>query len=250
MNKDTITRYAELAQVVYEDQQVIDKTANSPLLGFHSRAGNYTDTQMGVFRELTDDGTSTNGLLFVFRGTKEAKDVVTDFLACKRDFKHVADKYDGLRVHKGFLKAWNIIRKDVYDWIDKKRPKRVTFIGHSLGGAIATLASVDVRSNTKITDINCATFGSPLVGNTAFKDVFNQIVNKKVRVVNAADPMTVVPPLRYHHVDELIRVGKAPKAALLHSVAAVSTGKVLVASIVEYHHMSKYLISIKNTLPE
>ena len=55
--------------------------------------------------------------------------------------------------------------------------RRVT--GHSLGGALATLAALEARracpDTTKL-DISCYTFGAPRTGNHAFAREYNRAV--------------------------------------------------------------------------
>lgn len=70
--------------------------------------------------------------------------------------------------------------------------------GHSLGGALATIATMHIaKNNTFKTSINLYTFGSPKVGNNEFADKFNQLVDqnkiKAFRFVNSEDIITRVP---------------------------------------------------------
>jgi len=126
-------------------------------------------------------------LVLAFRGTE------TDSL---RDIKADADasiikcETQGM-IHKGFYKAYNLIRQDIEIAINKpalnKKPLYIT--GHSLGGALATVA-------TKFTEHKgglaaCYTFGSPRVGND---DWINNIKTPIHRLVNAADCVTMLPP--------------------------------------------------------
>ncbi len=48
-------------------------------------------------------------------------------------------------------------------------PDRVVCIGHSLGGAVAELAALWITSRFPQADIRMVSFGSPRVGNKAFK---------------------------------------------------------------------------------
>lgn len=49
-------------------------------------------------------------------------------------------------------------------------PSRVLCCGHSLGGALATLASAWASYEYPDADVRCVTLGSPRVGNPAFVD--------------------------------------------------------------------------------
>lgn len=109
-----------------------------------------------------------------------------DILADLKFIPTAFDNEDKVKVHSGFLaeinKIWSKIlidiEKDVGDL-----PFCVT--GHSLGGAMATLAGMQ-HSFEKVT-----TFGEPRVGihiDKAFKS------NHHTRYVNGDDPVTKLPP--------------------------------------------------------
>ncbi|KAI2788520.1 Lipase A [Penicillium oxalicum] len=73
-------------------------------------------------------------------------------------------------VHAGFMKSWlhtrSAILPTVFHAIQQYPDYEITLVGHSLGGAVATLAGLEMRLkgwNPLIT-----TFGAPMVGNAAF----------------------------------------------------------------------------------
>jgi len=126
-------------------------------------------------------------LVLAFRGTE------TDSL---RDIKADADaniikcETQGM-IHRGFYSAYNLIRQDIEIAIDKpelnKKPLYIT--GHSLGGALATVATKFTHHKGGLAA--CYTFGSPRVGND---DWINNIKTPIHRLVNAADCVTMLPP--------------------------------------------------------
>lgn len=69
----------------------------------------------------------------------------------------------------------------------KEKPLFIT--GHSLGGALATIAAKKLTHKGGIA--SCYTFGSPRVGNV---DWAVGIKTPVYRVVNAVDPVTMMPP--------------------------------------------------------
>jgi len=96
------------------------------------------------------------------------------------------DEYDDVVVHSGFLeelnKLWPEIKKDIEKHV-AERPIWTT--GHSLGGAISTLAAMRYPFE------NVITFGEPRVGSNigaAFK------AKNHLRYVNGKDPVPTVPP--------------------------------------------------------
>ena len=60
--------------------------------------------------------------------------------------------------------------------------------GHSLGGALATLAAYDLKGvaakHNLDVQVSCYTFGAPRVGNHAFAEDFDTIINDCFHVVN------------------------------------------------------------------
>jgi hypothetical protein len=75
-----------------------------------------------------------------------------------------------------------------------KTPLRVLCCGHSLGGALATIAALWAGLTYPSADIRCITFGSPLVGNADFVLDWRQVVGTRIRAVNGEDPVPSVPP--------------------------------------------------------
>ena len=49
--------------------------------------------------------------------------------------------------------------------------------GHSMGAAMAHICALDLKFTLGFDDVNVYTYGSPRVGNTIFKDFFNNMVN-------------------------------------------------------------------------
>ncbi|NJO41805.1 MAG: lipase family protein [Cyanobacteria bacterium CRU_2_1] len=89
-------------------------------------------------------------------------------------------------------------------------PKNITLYvtGHSLGGALATLAAFHAKEYHS--DVQLYTFGSPRVVNQAFAQKINQrLVGQIYRVVNHVDIVPRIPALfGYHHVGQLIYFNK------------------------------------------
>ena len=83
----------------------------------------------------------------------------------------------------------------------KSTIKHIIFSGHSLGGALATLAAVQFSKQYPDIIISCVTFGSPRVGNGKFAAMFNKCCRGSYRFVNEDDPVPMGPtPLRFTHV--------------------------------------------------
>lgn len=103
------------------------------------------------------------------------------------------------RVHRGFYMAYHALRDDILSEVsacEEEMPgRRIVVVGHSMGGALATLCSFDIRTRLDIPvdRIALRTFGSPRVGNRAFTRRFGAAVHDSFRMVNRFDIVTNVP---------------------------------------------------------
>ncbi|PNW87796.1 hypothetical protein CHLRE_01g002400v5 [Chlamydomonas reinhardtii] len=124
-------------------------------------------------------------------------------------------------VHKGFLDAYDSVRRTCFRLLDDitgsgekagGRPWRVLVTGHSLGGALATLAAYELAERRtparSIQRISLYSYGAPRVGNKAFAEVFDRLVPDTWRITNANDIVPSVPRLMgYCHVGHAVRLG-------------------------------------------
>lgn len=100
----------------------------------------------------------------------------------------------GARVHLGYFHHYGKVRDDVLATVRRfactVKGTRITVVGHSMGGACASICAFDLSRT--IGDVGCATFGSPPVGNGAFCREFRKRVAWSRRVVNDTDPAPLV----------------------------------------------------------
>jgi triacylglycerol lipase len=99
------------------------------------------------------------------------------------------------RVHGGFLHTYNAMRKDIMAALSRIDAKAKLFVaGHSLGGALATLALPDIETNLNRKVNALYTYGSPRVGDNNFVTAFNNAFEQRsFRVVNTSDIVTSIP---------------------------------------------------------
>jgi hypothetical protein len=155
-----------------------------------------------------------------FRGTEELNDVFAD-LNLQRTT--LFDDDPSILVHAGFLDYFNEIKSFIEAELKSKTKQfhTIQVTGHSLGGAIATIASAYFGKmintpeqgegpNFKVKDktkkrIVCYTIGSPRVGNTNFVNWFHTQVDESMRIANDDDPITLFPiSCLYTHVSEAL----------------------------------------------
>lgn len=126
-------------------------------------------------------------LFLAYRGTEvtEIKDIKSD-----ADAVITTSKYGG-KIHSGFKEAYGQVSIEIQTFLDQDRYKeKPLFItGHSLGGALATVAAKELTHKGGVAA--CYTFGSPRVGD---EDWTTDIKTPIYRIVNAADPVTMLPP--------------------------------------------------------
>lgn len=129
----------------------------------------------------------------VFRGTEgKLEDITTDLKA--RLIKSKAGK-----VHNGFNLAYESVKDEIRAAIEQITDVPIYITGHSLGAALATLATFDLNRDNLAA---CYTFGSPRVGD---KSLDWKIKIPVYRVVNSTDIVANVPlmAMKYQHVGSL-----------------------------------------------
>lgn len=154
-----------------------------------------------IVREVT-----TGAVLVCIRGTQTPREWLANFTAVPNPFSEVPGF--GL-VHLGFERMNRSIRTSIQDGLSGIDPGvRVTVVGHSLGGAMATLAAVDMRHNFGRTVVDVCTFGGPRTGKLDFRRNFNRDIPRCFRVTNQFDIVPHVPSLLtgWVHVGDEIEV--------------------------------------------
>ncbi|RDA84071.1 hypothetical protein CP532_0778 [Ophiocordyceps camponoti-leonardi (nom. inval.)] len=132
-------------------------------------------------------------LVVAFKGSDTMFDYITD--ASKKLVE--SDLCQGCLAHNGFYTALtrlkNHLRRAVEDELRKpgRENYRVVVTGHSLGGALATLAGIYLRNVGIRCDIY--TYGAPLVGNEVLANHLTNQPGFTGRVTNGQDLVTAIP---------------------------------------------------------
>jgi len=140
-------------------------------------------------------------LYVVYRGTESLTDWTTNL-----DAQMVAFPAPGVgRVHQGFLERYQSLEPALGPLL-KGRGRPVAVTGHSLGGALATLAAYDLGLALGEGSLGpIYTFASPRVGDRDFQRAYDQALGARtLRIENSSDLVPEVPPpapvLHYSHV--------------------------------------------------
>lgn len=168
--------------------------------------------------------TTTDNIYVIFRGS----DAINDFLADINIFQtKLVLPYEGqmdsaskVKVHSGFLSYWKIVRTQVLEELlnlHYQNPgANFIFLGHSLGGALAQLASLDFQfqHQDKVIPpkITCVTFGTPRVGNSDFVVSRDKRVPRTLNLVNQDDLVFYQPweIFGYRRSGHILQIGKKP----------------------------------------
>lgn len=167
-------------------------------------------TPLRQFRSFATGGTecfvasNDDFAIVAFRGSelRTREGHPRDFSEIFNDWRRNADirtsnSVPGAVVHRGFADgAREVWDSGLGDHIKTLPARKVWFTGHSLGGALATLAAARaLAESVRLGDLY--TFGSPRVGDAAFADSFRRMMAERgltyYRFVNDEDVVTTVP---------------------------------------------------------
>ncbi|EGC37035.1 hypothetical protein DICPUDRAFT_150433 [Dictyostelium purpureum] len=116
----------------------------------------------------------SNNLVISFKGTQSISDIISDLnfipIKCRITL-------DCGKVHLGFLKEYNDISDHLHRVMTSlDQPYNIYFTGHSLGGVLSVLATMEYTTRPKldnIKSIHCITFGQPAPGDESFANFMN-----------------------------------------------------------------------------
>ncbi|KAG2495118.1 hypothetical protein HYH03_006728 [Edaphochlamys debaryana] len=202
-----------------------------------------TDTQAFVHRN-----DRTKELVVAFRGTQpdlvnHPKDALNDLRALlvpleEAIFGTVPHTQGEPHVHLGFQECYKSVVEDVRRAVadvlsrDPEGRWRVVLTGHSLGGALATLAAYDLANiyqNAAQDRVVCYTFASPRVCNDDFACSYNHLVPYTWRFSNVRDVVPMVPLVHwtYCHVGRNVRITPSAKGFKVDFMEHLEHGNVL-----------------------
>lgn len=161
-------------------------------------------------------------IVVAFRGTYSITNTVVDLSTVPQEYVPYPSPEDGgetppkepdhrctnCTVHMGFLSSWKAARDDVLPHLKQLHQQYPDYplylIGHSLGGAVAALAALELKVIFGWDNIVVTTFGEPRVGNEGFVKYLNTVfelnkgskpVEEQIyrRLTHVDDPVPLLP---------------------------------------------------------
>ncbi|SPN96904.1 related to triacylglycerol lipase [Cephalotrichum gorgonifer] len=165
--------------------------------------------------ELRGEDDGEKAIIVAFRGTYSLSNTVVDLSSVPQEYvpypspdepKH---KCTNCTVHMGFLSSWRNARKKVLPVLETLREEYpgypILLVGHSLGGAVAALAALELKASLQWDDIVVTTFGEPRIGNEGLARFINDVFELDAdadahpeertyrRVTHVDDPVPLLP---------------------------------------------------------
>ncbi|KAK3995359.1 Alpha/Beta hydrolase protein [Cladorrhinum sp. PSN332] len=166
------------------------------------------------------------GLVVAFRGTYSLTNTIVDLSTVPQEYvpypedpddsenggEKRKNKCNNCTVHMGFMESWRVAREVVLPALKAAREKHpgypVRLVGHSLGGAVAALAAMELKVGLEWEDVTVTTFGEPRIGNQGLADYLDEAFGLKDcnetssggredltyrRVTHTGDPVPLLP---------------------------------------------------------
>lgn len=155
-----------------------------------------TDTRGTIFR--ADD---TKQIILSFAGSSSVQNFVTDFAFIPVPYMGCPNA----QAHIGFYNAYKSVQDFVHSGLSKAIAANPTYdviiVGHSLGGALVSLAYADLKPQSQFKVTEAWSYGEPRVGNQQYSDCIDALsgasdsnVGTYHRVTHANDGVPLVPP--------------------------------------------------------
>lgn len=155
-------------------------------------------------------------IIVAFRGTYSITNTIVDLSTIPQEYVPYPAPDDGgdggggggkkcenCTVHMGFMSSWRSAREEVLPALKEAREKHpeypVHLIGHSLGGAVAALAGLELKLALGLENLTVTTFGEPRIGNKALVRYLDEAFGLKNGSLEDAEKL---PYRRVTHVND------------------------------------------------
>ncbi|KAJ3759648.1 alpha/beta-hydrolase [Lentinula raphanica] len=168
----------------------------------------FSDPVAGIVEGYVARDASRKELILALRGSASFADILLDTQVQLVPLVSPGVSVpQGVRVHAGFLAAWNTVSVQVLAILTEQlllhaEIQAIVTCGHSLGGSLATLSAISAKQHFSQCRVSTYSYGAPRTGNKAFSAFVNQSMGEDAfRVVHTHDGVPTMIPryLGYHH---------------------------------------------------
>lgn len=242
-----------------ESNQIAKINEDSPYFGY------FGDNFAGSV-DIIPQGEDAGTVYLTFRGTYSKNDALIDSDVSKLECAFLGGKC----VHRGFLNRYLQLQKGMKDLLNDKinlyrretgnEIKKIVVTGHSLGGALSTLAALELQQLDKKIPVKLITFCSPRVLSFEAYDyvVKNNILqqdgeNGAIRIYRHGDVVASMPlgSMGFKHFGEIFCITNAPSGfesegektiySKIKSYFSIDDWKKWAKSFIGYHSMTGIL---------
>ncbi len=146
-------------------------------------------TSAGIYASTTIPG----WYLLSFRGSEE----LADWLINLRIWPRL-----NRELHHGYAKAWESVHGSILEQLQELPVTHLTCTGHSMGGALATLAAYDIPLESHL-----ITFGSPKLASPSMAALIEEEIPVVRRYVYGGDICPLYPVALHSHIGAEHQVG-------------------------------------------
>jgi hypothetical protein len=170
-------------------------------------------------------------------------------------------------LHDGFNEAYTsirlLVREKLYEVLARHPNIQEIFVtGHSLGGAMANLAALDIKACYPVSQrVNLVTFGAPAVGNNVFAETCSTYIGlaNTYRIVNRGDGIVLAMENGFHkifhelmgygnidfvHFGTQIHVEKDNEPLIQGDSDPLAMASAMLTRMLQQHSMEKYIANL------
>jgi triacylglycerol lipase len=245
----TALEAAELVMQAYEQFEAFKAGRAWSLQGDYTNLQSFSGKAGGLFTEFDHpepfgfvaQNNKSQNVFVTFRGTETPEDWLSNLA-----INQTAHPWGP--VEEGFAKLYAQCSSAIVEAVQRAGASKVVATGHSLGGALSTLAAADLA--IKQVAVQLYSFASPRTGSPSFADTFNQKIPTAWRTVNTEDLVTTVPlstpnlgSAKPPHGMLGVLIGMVRKLDFEH-VGSAASFTTFNGSIIGNHQMSTYLSAL------
>ena len=220
-------------------------------------------------RVLVVDG--DDRIVIAFKGTNSVRNLRTDLKAFHMQAQRVlptvldegdfecretgvmkvlgSKEFEGAKLHKGFARAYMSISKGMLKMVKElyeSEARPIYLTGHSLGGALASIAGFDLflKMGLNGNQVFVSSFGSPRLGNSMFRKMYNEVIPHSWRIVIGPDVVTKLPKVGYQHVGKKVLLTAGGEMFIDPNALEMKHWHGDPSSLL-YHRKASYLLAMK-----